>query len=193
MAGFVASDYTATITFLGFVPRREGAEIEAEAVREMPLTLAGFDKEFHAGVTRPSCSRVANIHPEGTEIRNSRQMSILSEEEISEIAKEMGLPRLDPSWLGASIVLKGIPDFSHVPPASRLLSASGVTIVVDVENGPCNYPAKTIDTVQPGFGKAFKPAAKGRRGVTASVERGGALRVGDELKLFVPDQRGWLG
>ena len=37
MAGFVASNYTATITFLGFVPRRQGAEIEAEAVAEMPL------------------------------------------------------------------------------------------------------------------------------------------------------------
>ncbi len=193
MAGFVATDYTATITFLGFVPRREGAEIEAEAVTEMPLTLAGFDKEFHAGVTRPSCSRVANIHPKGTEIRNSRQMSILSEEEMEAIAAEMGLERLDPLWLGASIVLKGIPDFTHVPPASRLLSASGVTIVIDVENGPCNYPAKTLDTVHPGFGKTFKSAAKGRRGVTASVERGGALRVGEELKLFVPEQRAWLG
>lgn len=193
MAGFVATDYTATITFLGFVPRREGAEIEAEAVTEMPLTLAGFDKEFHAGVTRPSCSRVANIHPKGTEIRNSRQMSILSEEEMEAIAAEMGLERLDPLWLGASIVLKGIPDFTHVPPASRLLSASGVTIVIDVENGPCNYAAKTLDTVHPGFGKTFKPAAKGRRGVTASVERGGALRVGEELKLFVPEQRAWLG
>jgi len=193
MAGFIATDYTATITFLGFVPRREGAEIEAEAVTAMPLTLAGFEHEFHAGVTRPSCSRVANIHPKGTEIRNSRQLSILSEEEMAVIAGEMGLAHLDPLWLGASIVIKGIPDFSHVPPASRLLSASGVTIVVDVENGPCNYPAKTVDVVRPGFGKAFKPAAKGRRGVTASVERGGTLRVGDELRLFVPDQRAWLG
>lgn len=193
MAGFVATDHIATITFLGFVPRREGAEIEAEAVSEMELTLAGFDREFHSGVTRPSCSRVANIHPKGTEIRNSRQMSILSEEELAEIAGEMGLPRLDPLWLGASVVLRGIPDFSHVPPASRLLSSSGVTIVVDVENGPCTYPAKTLDAVHPGYGKAFKPAAKGRRGITASVERGGTLRVGDELRLFVPDQRVWLG
>jgi len=193
MAGFVATDYTATITFLGLVPRREGAEIEAEAVAEMPLTLAGFDKEFHGGITRPSCSRVANIHPKGTEIRNSRQMSVLSEEEMAEIAREMGLPRLDPLWLGASIVLKGIPDFSHVPPASRLLSASGVTIVIDVENGPCNYPAKTLEAAHPGFGKAFKPSAKGRRGVTASVERGGTLRLGEGLRLFVPEQRGWLG
>ncbi len=193
MAGFIATDHTATITFLGYVPRREGAEIEAEAVSEMPLTLGGFDKEFHAGVSRPSCSRVANIHPKGTEIRNSRQMSILSEEELAQIAAKMGLSHLDPLWLGASIVLKGIPDFSHLPPASRLRSGSGVTLVIDVENGPCNYPAKTLDKVHPGFGKAFKPAAMGLRGVTASVERGGSLRIGEELRLFVPDQRPWLG
>ena len=44
---------------------------------------------------------------------------------------------------------------------------------------------------EPGHGKAFKPAAHGRRGVTAWVEREGPLTLGDELRLHVPDQRNW--
>ena len=42
-----------------------------------------------------------------------------------------------------------------------------------------------------GKGKAFKTAAKDRRGVTAWVEREGTLRMGDVLRLHVPDQRPW--
>ena len=40
-------------------------------------------------------------------------------------------------------------------------------------------------------GKGFKAAAKGRRGVTAWVERPGALVVGDRLRLHIPDQPAW--
>jgi len=36
-------------------------------------------------------------------------------------------------------------------------------------------------------------AAKGRRGVTAWVEREGRLAVGDALRLHIPDQPAWSG
>ena len=42
-----------------------------------------------------------------------------------------------------------------------------------------------------GFGAKFKPAAIGERGVTASVERKGVLKVGDLMRLRIPDQRTW--
>ena len=42
-----------------------------------------------------------------------------------------------------------------------------------------------------GFGAKFKPAAIGARGVTASVERKGVLKVGDLMRLRIPDQRTW--
>ena len=41
-------------------------------------------------------------------------------------------------------------------------------------------------------GRAFKAAAKGKRGVTAWVERPGSLRIGHKLRLHVPDQRAWI-
>ena len=60
-----------------------------------------------------------------------------------------------------------------------------------MENRPCNFPAREIEKDEPGHGKAFKAAAKGRRGVTAWVEREGRLSIGDTLRLHVPDQRPW--
>jgi hypothetical protein len=60
-----------------------------------------------------------------------------------------------------------------------------------MQNRPCRFPAKTIDDAHPGKGKRFREVAEGLRGVTAWVERPGALRLGDVLKLHVPDQRAW--
>jgi MOSC domain-containing protein YiiM len=120
-----------------------------------------------------------------------RQLTILAAEELAGIAAAMGLEALDPAWLGATMVIEGIPAFTHVPPSSRLQAPSGATFVVDMENRPCQLPAKVIEGQRPGFGRAFKPAAEGRRGVTAWVEREGAVALGDPLVLHVPDQPVW--
>lgn len=192
MPALIPSGRAATITWLGYQPVPvENLIITAAPLSEMPLTLAGFAPEVHAGDTRPSCSRVLNLHPRRTMIRNVRQLSIVSAEELALIAADLGLDSLDPAWMGASVVVAGIPDFSHVPPSSRLQGPDGATLVVDMENLPCIEPAKTIEQARPGHGKAFKAAAKDRRGVTAWVERAGTLRLGDSLRLFVPGQRAW--
>jgi hypothetical protein len=182
-----------TVVWLGHVTQAVGKDllIHGTALQEMRLAFAGYAGETHAGLTRPSCSRVSAQYPKGTEIRNTRQVSILSEEDLAAIAGELGLPAVDPAWMGAGIVVAGIPDFTHVPPSSRLQSESGATLVVDMENRPCTEPAMTIEAARPGHGKAFKAAAQGRRGVTGWIEREGVLRVGERLRLHVPDQRAW--
>ncbi|MEQ5826018.1 MOSC domain-containing protein [Sulfitobacter sp. NFXS29] len=184
------TDHIAQITWLGMVPQ-DRENIRSVAMDRARATYAGFAGDFHAGLTRPACVRVRNLHAKGTEIRNTRQLSILSAEEMAQIAAAMNLPELDPTLLGASIILKGIPDFTLVPPGSRLQNAHGATLVVDIENGPCNLPAREIEVDAPGHGKGFKPAAQGKRGVTAWVEREGPLALGDELRLFVPNQPVW--
>ena len=192
MPALVPTSYTATITFLGRVPDRE-ASLRSQPLQEVFASFAGVEGEDHGGETRPSCSRVISQHPRGTVIRNVRQFSIVSAEEMAAVIAKMGLDRFDPAWVGASLVVKGLPDFSHLPPSSRLQSEAGTTLVVDMENRPCHLPAKVIDEDAPGFGKAFKAAAKGKRGVTAWVEREGPLRIGDVLTLHVPDQPIWAG
>ncbi|MBM1221541.1 MOSC domain-containing protein [Ponticoccus sp. SC2-23] len=191
MPALKKTDISGTIVWLGRVPHRDADEIETDGLTEMTLTFAGLEGEVHAGLTRPSCSRVSTQYPRGTEIRNVRQLSVVSEEELDRIAASLGLPQIDPRWLGASVVIRGIPDFSHVPPSSRLQAEGGCTLTVDMQNRPCHLPAMTIEAVAEGHGKGFKQAAKGLRGVTAWVEREGILRLGHTVTLHVPDQRAW--
>ncbi|RBW52979.1 sulfurase [Ruegeria sp. A3M17] len=183
------TEFTGEVVWLGHVPA--GGSIRAKAVDVLDLDFSGDKGERHEGLNRTSCVRVKNLYPQGTEIRNVRQLSVLSAEEMDATAKEMGLDRLDPSFLGVSILLRGIPDFTYLPPSSRLQVRDGVTITVDMENRPCVIPGREIEADQPGYGASFKPAAQGRRGVTAWVERPGQLRLGDRMTLFVPDQRAW--
>ncbi|EDQ04986.1 Putative metal-sulfur cluster biosynthesis proteins YuaD [Sulfitobacter indolifex] len=184
------TDHSARITWLGMVPQ-DRKNIRSVSMEAAFATYAGFEGDFHAGLTRPACVRVRNLYPKGREIRNTRQLSILSAEEMAQIATAIDLPELDPTLLGVSIILEGIPDFTLVPPGSRLQNAQGTTLVVDIENGPCNLPAREIESAAPGHGKGFKAAARGKRGVTAWVEREGPLSLGDELRLFVPNQPSW--
>jgi hypothetical protein len=190
MATMIRSGFTGRITWLGSVPDRDTA-LPSVAADSLTLTYAGPAGEAHAGLTRPSCSRVTNLYPRGTTIRNVRQVTIVSAEELAAIAAAMGLPSLDPRMLGATVVVGGIPDFTHVPPSSRLQGPDGATLVVDMENLPCTLVSREIEAVHPGFGRAWKPAAAGRRGITAWVEREGTLAVGQPLALFVPVQRAW--
>ncbi len=190
MPTLIPAPFVARIVWLGRVADRDAA-LQSAAVTELRAGFSGPQGEAHGGLTRPACSRVAGLYPRDTEVRNVRQFSVLSAEDLAQIAERMGVERLDPALVGATMVVEGIPDFSRVPPSSRLQAEGGATLVVDMENRPCVLPAKPIEAALPGKGKAFKPAAAGRRGVTAWIEREGVLRVGDALRLFVPDQPVW--
>ncbi len=191
MPALMRTEFIGTIAWLGRVTNRD-AKLQSDPLSEIMVRFDGPEGEAHGGLTRPSCSRVLGQYPRNTPIRNTRQFAIVSAEELAAIAADMGLTALDPALVGASMVIEGIADFSHLPPSSRLQSASGATLVVDMENRPCTLPARPIETRHPGFGAKFKPAAKDRRGITAWVEREGLLRVGDAIRLHIPDQRAWL-
>lgn len=190
MAALKPTAFTARVTWLGRVADR-AAGLASQPQDRLPLTFGGPEGETHAGATRPSCSRVLDQHPRGTEIANVRQLTLISSEEMAQIAADMGIAALRPEWLGVSAVVEGIADFSRLPPSSRLQGPDGATLVIDMENRPCNLPARVIEDALPGLGHAFKAAARGRRGVTAWVERPGVLRLGDVLRLHVPDQPAW--
>ncbi len=190
MPALIPTSYYGTITWLGRVADRDAA-LQSVALTEVMARFSGPEGEAHGGLTRPSCSRVTGQYKKNTEIRNVRQFSVLGAEDLAAIAAAMGLEALDPALVGASMVIAGIPDFSHIPPSSRLQAEGGATLVVDMENRPCTLPARPIENAHPGFGKTFKPAAAGRRGITAWVEAEGMLRVGARVRLHVPDQPVW--
>ncbi len=190
MSALKPTRFTGTIAWLGVVADRDAA-LPSAPVQTITATFAGPMGEAHGGLTRPSCSRVKGQYPANTTIRNVRQFSILSAEDLAAIAADMGLATLDPALVGATLVIDGIPDFTHLPPSSRLQAAGGCTLVVDMENRPCTLPARPIEDRHPTFGKRFKPAAQGRRGVTAWVEREGTLTLGETITLHIPDQPAW--
>ncbi|KUP92369.1 MOSC domain-containing protein [Tritonibacter horizontis] len=185
------SRFIAEITWLGMVPA--GGGIQAERREALDLGFDGISGERHEGRERASCVRVKNLYPQGTEIRNVRQLTILSEEELALIAAEMGLDQIDPRHLGASMVIRGIPDLTFVPPSARLQAPDGATLTIDMENQPCVLPGREIEKDHGGFGPKFKRAAENRRGITAWVERPGQVKLGDALRLFLPAQRAWQG
>lgn len=190
MSALKPTQFVGRITWLGIVANRDAA-LESASLPTLRATFAGPEGEAHGGLTRPACSRVAALYKRNTEIRNTRQFSILSAEDLAATAAAMGLDGLDPALVGATMVIEGIPDFSHLPPSSRLQGQSGATLVVDMNNRPCTLPARPIEGQHPGFGKRYKTAAKGRRGVTAWVEREGRFDLGDTIRLHVPDQPVW--
>lgn len=164
-------------------------DLSSSRVESVRVSYAGISGESHSGLVRASCVRVRHQYPQGTEIRNTRQISIVSLEELAVIAEKMGVDSLQPEWLGANLLVSGIPNFSQIPPSTRMIFAGGAALVVDLENSPCRYPGEIIERHHPGFGERFAKAAMGRRGVTAWVERQGQIDTGDSIRLYIPPQR----
>ncbi|MEM7599673.1 MAG: sulfurase, partial [Pseudomonadota bacterium] len=89
------TDITAKIVWLGQVTAQT-EDIRSAAQSEIMATYAGQEGATHAGLTRPACVRVREMHKEGTEIRNVRQFSVLSAEELALIAADLGLDAINP-------------------------------------------------------------------------------------------------
>ncbi|MEL6677286.1 MAG: sulfurase [Pseudomonadota bacterium] len=174
------------VVWLGRVGDRARSPQSAPADR-LDLDFDGVIGEAHGGPTRPSCGRVQRQYAMGTTIRNTRQLSIVSDEELKDVADRMGLPELTPDLLGATLVLRGVPELSHIPPSTRLIAEDGPSLTVDMENRPCQIPAREIEARHPGAGAKFKAASRERRGVVAWVERPGALTLGMRLRAHLPN------
>ena len=169
-------------------PDRDSGLEKAE-VRELRLLLSGVENDCHGGLTRQSDSRMLKQFKRGTEVKNARQVSVLSVEELADVARAMNIPVIRPEWVGANLVTSGIPDLTLLPPSSRLQFPSGATIVIDIENVPCRYPAEVIARHHPEPALGFTKAATNKRGLVGWVEREGAIKPGDAITVWIPPQR----
>ncbi|MEM7462074.1 MAG: MOSC domain-containing protein [Pseudomonadota bacterium] len=189
----------------------QGKNFVSEPVAELPLSYDGIRGDFHAGLVRSSGGREP-WYPRGTEMRNERQVSILSVEELALIADDMGLKEVKPGWIGTNLVLEGIPDMSFLPPRTLLMFDGGVTLRVDGYNAPCRIAGGEIarhvgasksggplgelttggevDWTSTDMALAFKDAAHMRRGLVAWVEREGVIKPGEKLMVRIWEQ--WI-
>ena len=173
------------LTGLGIADR--AGEFVTRKVERVLLTYGGIEGDRHFGLTMQSGVRQRHL-PRGTEIRNARQLSLLSEEELEGIARAVGAPRMDFSWLGGNLLVRGVPDLTKLPPSTRLVFPSGATIAIDMDNLPCTNPGREAARHLGGdstFAACFVEAATGRRGLVGWVEREGALAVGDAFSVWI--------
>lgn len=172
--------------------RDRATGLETSHIDRFDLTFAGIAGDCHSGLTRKSDVRTLKVYPRNTDIRNVRQLTLLSAEELTDIAEVMRVVEVKPEWVGANLVTSGIPDLTLIPPSTRLQFPSGATLVVDMENAPCRQVSKVILQRHPDQAADFVKAALHKRGVTAWVEREGAVAVNDAIAVFLPPQRLYL-
>ena len=156
------------------------------AVERLTLDWAGIEGDRHFGLTAKAGVRQKH-HPAGTEIRNARQVSIVSEEELNEVASKLAVPRLGWQWLGANLCLRGLPRLTQLAPSTRFLFPSGACLVVNGENKPCTGPGRIVQHqlgAPPRLVAQFVKAAHHLRGVVAWVERPGLIDAGSTVELI---------
>jgi hypothetical protein len=158
-------------------------------IAQVEVTFEGFTGEKHSGFTRPADSRTP-YYTRGTPIRNDRQVSILSAEEMAQAAANLGVPQIQPEWIGANLLLAGIPHLTHLPPNTRLVFSSGAVFKVTAENHPCKYAGRSIaeQVGRPELAELYPKAAAGLRGVVAVVELPGLICEGDTVTVEIPRQ-----
>lgn len=165
----------------------EGPDFVTRPVPEVALVFGGVAGDLHAGATRGADSRTP-WHVRGTTIANTRQVSLVSLEELAEVARTLELDALDPALLGANVVLADAPELGRTPPGTRLIFPSGATLFVTEANPPCRQPAGKLAAAheRPELAHRFVPAARGKRGLVALVEREGAIARGDAIRVLPP-------
>lgn len=156
---------------------------------KIEIAFTGIIGDKHSGLTYPSGGRTV-FYPRGTEIRNYRQLSIISEEEMAQVAAGLRVAEIKPEWLGANLLVSGIKRMTQIPPFTRMFFEGGVVLVVQRDNEPCGGPGKIIaaEYGRPELGKLFVSAADKKRGLVAVVEHPGEIRCGEDFRVEIPEQ-----
>lgn len=137
----------------------DGDACVSRAVDQLTVDFAGISGDYHAGLTRKSASREP-CYPRGTEIRNDRRVTIVSPDELGE-----------PAWIGANLVLSGLPDL--FPPA---------------ENARCKVAGVSVGEFaqRDGVDLLFPKVARHKRGLVASDGKPGMIATGEAVKVRRP-------
>ncbi len=162
---------------------------------EIEVLDNGLEDDRHAGWFRGADVR-AKHYPKGTRIWNSRQISIVSEEELKEVAEIIKVSEIKPEWLGANICLRGVPNLTLLPSRTKIFISDcfghpDVGFCVTAINKPCVAPGGVIQDQYPdinGLECRFPKAAHNKRGVVAVVEHSGRIQEGSLVTVWVPDQ-----
>ena len=157
---------------------------------EIETGFDGIMGDHHAGTSRTAFS--GERETKGTVLRNDRQWSGVSVEELALISERLDLAEcLSPATLGANICVEGIVDFSMLPRGTRLKFPSGAALTVEEYNPPCAHMGAQIakkhitNSGEPLTNNQWLRPASGRRGVVGVVDVPGVIRAGDKVMVEV--------
>jgi MOSC domain-containing protein YiiM len=106
--------------------------------------------------------------------RGDRQVTLIQAEHLPVIARFASREAVAPEQLRRNLVIEGI----NLLALGKLSFAIGDEVIL-VGTGPCAPCGKLDELIGPG---GFQ-AARGHGGITARIERGGILRVGDRVRV----------
>lgn len=167
---------------------------ETRAVDRLDLTFEGIAGDFHEGYVRRSGGREP-WYPRGTEMRNERQLSLVAPDELALIAARMEISEIRPEWIGANLLIDGIPSLSMLPAGTMMFFRNGVTLKIDAQNGPCRIAGRSVAeharmADHEAASLLFPRAAKRLRGLVAWVEKPGRIVQGETISVRIPEQ--WI-
>lgn len=106
--------------------------------------------------------------------RGDRQVTLVQAEHLPVIARFVSREAVAPEQLRRNLVIEGI----NLLALGKLSFAIGEEVIL-VGTGPCAPCGKLEELI----GRGGFQAARGHGGITARIERGGILRVGDRVRV----------
>ena len=147
------------------------------------VTWIGIRPEHGAPLAPLEAARViAGLGLEGDvasrgRVGGKRQVTLIQAEHLPVIAAFTAQSEVAPAQVRRNVVVSGVNLLALV----KLRFAIGQEVIL-VGTGACAPCAKMDEEVAPGGFQAMR----GHGGITASVERGGTIRVGDTLRALGP-------
>ena len=174
---------TGTVVATHLWPPDQSTAVQVDALM---LDWGGPVGDRHHGLTARSDTRQREHYERGTEIRNHRQVSIVSAEEMAAVAVAMGIPGIGPGLIADNLYVTGVPELTALPRMTRLVFEGSAVLMLGGENGPCTISGALIEAVHGTAPSAFPKAALHRRGVTGWVEHPGTINAGATFEVRTP-------
>ena len=119
----------------------------------------------------------------------------MAPDELAEIARRMDIREVRPEWVGANLLISGVPQLSMLPAGTLLFFRGGVTIKVDSQNGPCRIAGRAVaeNAGMPDHDAGsllFPKMARRLRGLVGWVEKPGEIGRGEQVSVRIPEQ--WI-
>jgi MOSC domain len=189
--GLVAGTYSSS------APLAVSSGFDSHSVAELALTFDGFPGDRHCGATRRSGPREPWL-ARGTWVRNDRQLSIVSAEELAILALALEIPHIDAGLIGANLLVTGLTHLSQIAPGSHLAFGGiwggrrtfdgGAVLRVEAYNQPCRKPGRKLAAAfaRPALEFSFVKQAAALRGLVLSVAHPGRIVPGDSVVVISP-------